>query len=272
MCHNTETMYKLRQIPSEAQVRKMFRQIIYGAHVYCPQCKSRNVVVYEKRYRCRKCRAKFSLLSGTWLANMKLSYQEFYLILWCWTAQIPVLQAQSLCQMSEKAIRSWYGKFRSHLPKQEDVLEGLIQMDEAYFSDRTLLMLKQCDPNHHKYVYQVLPHDHPCREEIWSLLRQYVKPGSKFNTDASSLYKTIEKVWPVEHTVDVHKNFEFTHTSQIEGTFGNLRTFIRRMYHHATCTNLESLVGEFCFRICHKEIFENPRYFLEISLGAVPTG
>jgi hypothetical protein len=186
---------------------------------------------------------------------------------------IPVKQTVSLTGLSEKAVRLWYGKFRHHLPQeQDDILENLIQFDEAYFKNRTLLMAKQCGAGKPKYSYRVLPHTHPCREEIWETLRQYVKPNSKFYTDGSSLYKDIEKWWPVEHKVDIHQKFQFGLTSQIEGTFGNLRTFIRRMYHHTNGDNLESIVGEFCFRICHKEIFENPRCFLEISLGLMTTG
>jgi hypothetical protein len=85
-------------------------------------------------------------------------------------------------------------------------------------------MAKQCGTGQRKYAYRVLPHTHPCREEIWHMLEQYIKPNSKFHTDGSSLYKTIEKWWPVEHKSDIHKKFQFGLTSQIEGTFGNLRT------------------------------------------------
>jgi len=56
--------------------------------------------------------------------------------------------------------------------------------------------------------------------------------------------------------------WEFELTSEIEGVFGVLRTFIRRMYHHCTVDKLPELVGE---------LFENPRYYLEKTLFIVPT-
>ncbi|MBI5452526.1 transposase, partial [Candidatus Gottesmanbacteria bacterium] len=65
-------MYQLRQIPSEAQIKKGIRQSVFGRNVYCPACKSQRVLVFENRYRCRNCSTKFSLLSNTFLANLKL--------------------------------------------------------------------------------------------------------------------------------------------------------------------------------------------------------
>lgn len=54
-------MYKLKQIPSEAQIRKYLRHAAFGGtHVFCPECKHTNPVRYEVRYRCRRCRAKFT--------------------------------------------------------------------------------------------------------------------------------------------------------------------------------------------------------------------
>lgn len=268
--------YDLNQIPSEAQIKKMLRQIIFGKNIYCPICKNRNVVKYTERYRCRKCDLRFSLLSHTWLKNMKLTYREFWLILWCWLQQIPVLQAQKLCHLSEKCVRHWYDNFRNQLPElKQPTLSKLVQLDEAYFggkNGRALLMAKEVGISP-KLAFQILPKGYsPVREDILWFLETFIEPDTTLNTDGSSLYWQIDKWWPVKHQVDIHKKFEFGLTSQIEGTFGNLRTFIRRMYHHVTIDKLESVVSEFCFRFSHKEIFENPRCYLEISLRLLTSG
>lgn len=70
---------------------------------------------------------------------------------------------------------------------------------------------------------------------------------------------------------DIHKKFEFAHTSEIEGIFGVLRTFIRRMYHHVTADKLPSVVGEFCYRFSHPEIFSSPYEYLLNALRLVST-
>ena len=88
--------------------------------------------------------------------------------------------------------------------------------------------------------------------------------------DGASIYQSIHKWWPVRHQSEVHSKWEFELTSEIEGLFGNLRTFIRRMYHHTTPEKLPEIVREFCFRFSSPEIFQNPSNYLEKSLKLVP--
>lgn len=263
-------MYKLNQVPSEAKIKKYFRKILFGKNVYCPECKSNAVIRYGNRYRCRKCRIKFTLISHTWLRAMKLSYQEFWLILWCWTTQIPVKQAQALCNLSEKGVRHWYSLFRSHLPLNEEILEKIVQLDEAYFKSISLLMAKQ--KGSRKLAYELIKGTSVNRGDAVNFLGQYIKPRSELKTDGASIYQGIENWWPVEHKRDIHRKFEFSNTSEIEGMFGNLKTFIRRMYHHTTAEKMPEIVGEFCFRFSFPEIFDNPHEYLERCLKLVPFG
>ena len=123
-----------------------------------------------------------------------------------------------------------------------------------------------------KLAYKILNHTQPSRLDAWRFLKKNVKPGSILCTDGFSIYRGIERLYPITHIVDIHKSWEFGKTSEIEGVFGNLRTFIRRMYHHVTPEKLEKTVSEFCFRFTHPEIFKNPRIFLQITLCLVPTG
>jgi hypothetical protein len=163
--------------------------------------------------------------------------------------------------------------FRSHLPQDRAVLEAIIQLDEAYFGGwkgQTLLMAKQQGTR--KLAYQILPHTDPNRTDAIAFVRAYIKPGSILCTDGFSIYTDIDQFHPVKHRVDIHKAWEYSQTSEIEGVFGNLRTFIRRMYHHTTPKRLPEVVCEFCYRFSHPEMFKNPRYYLQNSLFLVPTG
>ena len=199
---------------------------------------------------------------------MKLSYQKFWVILWCWTTQVPVKQAQALALLSEEAVRHWYSLFRAHLPQEQVILEKLVQLDEAYFKGNSLLMAKQ--PGTRKLAWQVLRQPSVQRQHAAYFLQSYVKPRSKLHTDGASIYRNINRWWPVKHTRDLHRKFEFEHTSEIEGMFGVLRTFIRRMYHHTTPDKLPEIVSEFAFRFSFPEMFQNPRFYLEKTLKLVP--
>jgi len=258
----------LNQIPSETKIRKYLRQIIFGRNIHCPFCKSRQIYRSENRYRCRKCRHPFSLLSGTWLKSMKLSLRTFWGLLWCWTQKVPVLQTQKLCHLSEEAVRHWFREFRLHLPQFEPILEHQVQMDEAYFKKMALILAKQVGSK--KLAFQVIDDNSVNKSEAAEFLFQYIKPNSKLQTDGSSIYKNINQWWPVKHRREIHSKWEFSLTSEIEGMFGNLRTFIRRMYHHTTSEYLPEYVSEFCLRFSSREMFDSPLSYLEKSIHSVP--
>lgn len=258
----------LNQIPSEAKIRTQLRKIIYGSHLFCPRCHGRHVYASEGRYRCRGCRRPFSLLSGTWLAGLKLDLRTFYALLWCWTQKVPVLQSQKLCHVSEEAVGRWFREFRLHLPDLQPILSGRVQMDEAYFRSLSLLMAKQVGTKN--LAYRVIGRGSVDKTDAARFVFQAVEPNSRLQTDGSAIYRRIEEWWQVEHLVDVHARFEFGLTSEIEGAFGNLRTFIRRMYHHVTPQYLPEYVAEFALRFGHPEVFSSPYEYLAISLNPVP--
>ena len=254
----------LNQIPSEAKIRKELRKIIFGKNLFCPYCRSRKVYRSENRYRCSKCRKPFTLLSKTWLRDMKLSLRTFWALLWCWTQKIPILQTIKLCHVSEKTARHWFRQFRLHLPQFEPILSGKVQMDEAYFKSLSLLMAKQTGSK--KLAHQVVFKNSVNKSEATNFLYQNIQPNTKLYTDGAGIYKSIDKWWPVKHKQDIHAKWEFSRTSEIEGTFGNLRTFIRRMYHHVTPDKLPEYVSEFCLRFSSPEIFNSPLDYLKNTI------
>jgi len=199
---------------------------------------------------------------------MKLSLRTFWALLWCWTQQIPVLQTQKLCHVSDPTIRHWFRQFRLHLPQFEPILEGIVQMDEAYFKSLSLIMAKQVGSK--KVAHQIIFKNSVDKSEAANFLFQFIQPKTKLQTDGAGIYRSIEQWWQVRHKKDIHKKWEFELTSEIEGMFGNLRTFIRRMYHHVTPEYLPEYVSEFCVRFCSPETFENPLNYLEKTINPVP--
>lgn len=262
-------MYTLKQIPSEAQIKKYLRRIVFGKNVFCPLCRSRNIVSEKTRYWCRECRHRFSLLSHTWLSNLKLPLETWWMVLWCWSSQVPVKQTKTFTGLSERSVRKWFDTFRAHLPQETHVLERIVQLDEAYFKNMALVMGKQKGTR--KLAFDVIDGTSVQRYHAAYFLFRKVKPQSKLWTDGAAIYKGIEKWWPVKHQRDIHKKFEFTHTSEIEGIFGNYRTFVRRMYHHHWSENLEKYVREFSFRFSSPELFGNPLFYLQKTLTLATT-
>ena len=263
-----QDMYQLKQIPSEAQIRKFLRRILFGKNVFCPKCRYRRVSRDRDRYWCPRCRRRFSLLSYTWLHDLKLPLPQWWLVLWCFTTKVPVQQAMKLCQLSDMAIRHWYDRFREHLPENPHILSKIVQLDEAYGKGWSLIMAKQ--KHSRKIAYVVLPEKSVERRQAVKFLSQYVKPRSRLYTDGAEIYRGIERFWPVRHSRDLHAHWEFSKTSEIEGLFGNFRTFVRRMYHHVTKDKVSEYVREFSIRFSSPELFESPRTFLTKTLTLAP--
>lgn len=199
---------------------------------------------------------------------MKLSYPNFWMLLWCWTIEEPILQTIALTGLSEDTARRWYGRFRSRLPAETRILERIVQMDEAYVKHAALVMAKQKGTR--KLAYEIVREAYPARHHAARFLFKKVRPGSKLWTDGAAICQGIGNWRPVEHSRDIHQKFEFAHTSEIEGVFGNYRTFVRRMYHHRWSENLEEYAGEFCFRFSSSELFANPLFYLKKTLTPAP--
>jgi len=256
-------IFQLNQIPSEAKIQKHLRLIVFGNNIKCPLCNSRSVYAYENRYRCRKCRRSFSLLSGTYLKSLKLSPRTLWAVLWCFCNRIPVKQAMSLTHLSNEAVRRAYDLFRSQIPEEFNILKDVVQMDEAFFFGRrstALVLAKQIGTR--ELAYTIHSETNLNRSHAAEFLFQSVEPNTRLQTDGGSIYKAIENWWPVNHRVDIHRKFQFGLTSEIEGMFGNLRTFIRRMYHHVSPEKFPSYVREFCARFSSPQMFSSPNDFL----------
>jgi len=259
----------LKQIPSEAKIRTELRRLCFGANLHCPRCHSRRVYRSETRYRCRRCRRPFTLLTGTWLEGAKIALRTVWGVLWCYTQQVPVRQTQKLCHLNEQTVRHWFRTFRLHIPMVEPILEGTVQLDEAYFKNTALMLAKQVGTSN--LAYTVFAKRVLDKRDAARFLFQSVAPRSRLQTDGAGIYRGIDRWWPVAHRTDIHRKWEFALTSEIEGAFGNLRTFIRRMYHHVRPEQLPEYVTEFCARFCSPETFDSPRTFLQKTLCTVPT-
>ncbi len=146
-----------------------------------------------------------------------------------------------------------------------------MQIDEAYFGGRkngvAIVAAKQRGTQ--KVAAIVVPASSVKRHDIAPFLRQFVAPGSTLWSDGAAIYRGIQRYWPLEHDRDIHSKGEFGKTSEIEGFWGSLRTFIRRMYHHVTVAKLPDMLKEYQSRLMYPEMFDSPASFLAKTLTTV---
>lgn len=260
----------LSQIPTEKQILVKLKRIIFGKKVFCIKCGRQCHIVEltkNRKWRCKKCRIKFSITSINWLKSMKISVEQLWCLIWCWQKKMNVQQVHELLKISIPTIRRYYELFRDNLKLDdfEVVLEGKVQMDEMFVKGGFVIGAK--DIKRKKIKLYVKKKKAPDKSDAMEFMFQHVKPGSEVCTDGGGIYRGCENWWPIKHKREIHSKFEFEITSEIEGIWGVLRTFIRRMYHHVTFKKLPKVVAEFEARKSQQKIFENPLNFLKNALS-----
>jgi len=198
---------------------------------------------------------------------MRLSYQQFWFLLWAWLGAVPVKQLARLSGLHRNDIYRWFDLFRAQLPENPVILGKLVQLDEAFFKRQAVMAAKVKGG---RACAAVVFTGHPQKQHVFAFARNYIAPYSQLNTDGGGHYRRIDSWWPVKHQYERHAKWEFALTSEIEGWFGNLRTFLRRMYHHVTPEKLPEYVREFSARFSSPEMFKDPRIYLQKTLSLVP--
>ncbi len=261
----------MRNVPSENQIMKSIKKIIFGERICCFHCRSRNLIWYEreKRWFCRRCRKKFSLKSICWMRNMKISYLSLYELLSCWQKRLNIQQTSKETHISEHSVISWYDKFRKNLKPMKILLKGNIEIDEIYLG-RNKGAFGALERETGRIVLWA-PKYRPDKAYAHVFLDSAIDSESNIYTDKSIFYRDVKRWGFKSHYSENHSKFEFGLTSRIEGIWGIFRTFIRRMYHHIRKRNLEKYMTEFQVRFCQREIFINPYTYLKNSLSYVPT-
>ncbi|MBU6431354.1 transposase [Patescibacteria group bacterium] len=262
----------VRQVPTKGTLRRIFKRIIFGKRVHCPDCGSRSIkkILSEERWRCGRCRLPFSIKSSSWLKGTKLSLEQVWLLLWCWQKKFSIQHAMNMTELSYPTVFNWYQKFREKIPKEklDALLKGNIACDEMYTKGNAVIGAKQKGTRN--IALKVVHQKSVERHHAVNFLTQFVKANSSLFTDGAAIYKGIDKWHKLKHTYEIPSKFEFALTAEIEGLWACLRTFIRRMYHHVTRYKLEDLVSEFCLRFRQDEIFENPENYLRNCLSPKP--
>lgn len=198
---------------------------------------------------------------------MKISPQKLWCLIWCWQKKLNVQRVKELLHVSIPTIRRYYELFRDNLNLEDHdiILKGKVQMDEMFVKGGFIIGGKDIKKKQLKFY--VRKKKYPDKSDAMNFMYHHIQPGSVVCTDGSGIYRGCENWWPVKHIKEIHSKFEFEITSEIEGIWGVLRTFIRRMYHHVTFKKLPKIVPEFEARESQQSLFENPFNLLKNALS-----
>jgi transposase-like protein len=262
-----------RQI--EAELRKIF--FPPKGRLKCIHCGSFKVrkIKKESRYHCPKCRKKFSLLSGTWLANIKIPLTTLMILLWAWIREYSIEHSMDLTQLSHVTIRHYFRLFRLNVVESVEFKpQEAVQVDEAYFGS----FKKQSNLYHGVRKYRLAPKvcvagiSCPSLGQlamrviegkpgipIKDFIREKVPENVIVYSDGSPIYTNLRST---HHHISQTHDQGFHNAAYIEGCWSWAKRKLFKQYHHFSHKYAPEYVRELEWRFNTRKEKKNPLSYL----------
>ena len=125
--------------PDDAAAERWFCEARWPNGVACPHCGSMNVqagAAHKMPYRCRDCRRRFSMRSGTVLADSKLGYQKWAIGIYLVTTSLKGVSSMKLHRdlgITQKSAWHLAHRIRQAWDATDDgPFDGPVEVDETY--------------------------------------------------------------------------------------------------------------------------------------------
>ncbi len=138
-----------RKFPDEETARKVFEMRRWGGEPVCGHCGSLSVTECKDHkpmpYRCKDCRAHFSVRTGTVLAESRLPFLKWLLAIYLLTSAskgIPLTQMARELDITQKS--AWFLAQRirevwlKSYPGEDNDMDDLVQVDETFIDGRQM--------------------------------------------------------------------------------------------------------------------------------------
>jgi transposase len=259
-------MQSIEDIPTEAQCRKLLERIVLGKECRCLFCGGQ--LKRNKRYYwCKFCRKKIWLKSFTWLRGSKLSYRKIFILVLAWQKKVNPGSVKTLVGLPYKTIDHWFSLFRDHLPREEELLDGLVEVDESYFGKKKFgnqrIVIGAVMRQLRKLRLKIIPN--AGQDELEDFIWAVVSPESKLFTDANPGYYDIRS-WGYGHEIWNHSRGHFAGTNNIENVWSVIKRQIRRIYGQLRTERLEEFIVEWEARANYPALFTDPLTYLQATL------
>jgi len=125
-------------IRSEASATRFLRQQRWGNRTRCPRDHGRAFPLADGRWRCRRCRYTFGLLTGTWAGELRLCPTTWLWLVKLFELELTAAQAAVQTGLSyPTALRAFTTLRRAILAGEEpELLRREVEADESYFGPR----------------------------------------------------------------------------------------------------------------------------------------
>ena len=223
-------------------------------------------------YRCRDCRAHFSVRKGTVMQSSKLGHRKWVLAIYAMTTEIKGTASNELFRRLDIQQRSaWYlmQRIREGFLGETQKMGGEVEVDETYVGGLRKNMhaaKRKAQPGEggpagkavvvavrergsRRVVARVV--DSGSGREVWPFIDETVKKGSLLYTDHAPLYKTM-KQRGYRHASVNHSAGEYVreqvHVNGLESFWAIFKRGYKGTFHKLSNKHLHRYVREFAGR------------------------
>ena len=242
----------------------------------CPKCGSREYYYLKSRRscQCRHCRRQTSVTAGTVMHRTHLPLTVWFWAIYLCATDKRGISAKGLARQLEISYESaWYllVRIRSamHDRDQNYLLEGIIEMDEAYLGAPKRGKKRGRGTERKKMAVAVSKDEKECplflrlqmipdvtTATLQTVINDHVKQDSTIECDGYKSYPGLEgvKVNPSKYQVG---DLKWVHVA-----IGNFKAFLLGTY-HGSCGDYQPYLDEFCFR--YNRRFRPAQLFARLS-------
>lgn len=256
-----------RLFSTDERCRAILTKLRWPKGVRCPRCQSKYVswIHARKQYDCSKCGYQFSVTAGTIFGDSHLPLEKWFIATYLLCESRKGMSANQIRRMIGGSYKTaWYlcHRIRASMKDMNPaLLDGTVEMDEAYVGGKTRGRMGRGSPNK-EVVIVIRKRDGDLRlfhaSDVTSgTLAKYIHENISENvdvliTDDFNAYRRATKVFADRHRTIRHSDRVYVdgdiHTNSAESAISLLKRGIIGTWHKISAKHLAAYLDEMTFR------------------------